>query len=120
MNLYVDDHLTAPGLAGALRRPGHTVVRPTDAQRSGATDARHLEYAILQGLVVLTADRRDFWDLHDVVRASGGHHPGILIVRFDNDRTRDMKPKHIVRAIGNLEQAGIDLRDQITVLNHWR
>jgi predicted nuclease of predicted toxin-antitoxin system len=120
MNLYVDDNLTDPNLAGALRKAGHVVVRPADVQRSGASDARHLECAILRGLVVLTADRRDFWDLHDVVRVCGGHHPGILIVRFDNDRMRDMKPKHIVRAIANLEKAGIDPRDQLIVLNHWR
>jgi hypothetical protein len=75
MNLYVDDNLTDPGLAGALRKAGHTVVRPADVQRSGARDARHLEYAILHALVLLTADRRDFEDLHDVIRAAGGRHP---------------------------------------------
>ena len=91
-----------------------------DVQLSGATDARHFEHAIRNGLIVLTADRRDFWDLHDVVQTSGGHHPGIFVVRFDNDPTRDMRPKHIVRALGRLEQAGLTLGDQVTVLNHWR
>lgn len=120
MNLYVDDHLAEPGLVGALRKAGHTVVRPADAQRSGASDARHLEYAILHGLAVLTADRRDYRDLHDVVRACGGHHSGILIVRFDNDPTRDMTPRHIVRALANLERAALALADQLVVVNHWR
>jgi hypothetical protein len=33
----------------------------------------------------MTRDHEDFADLHDLVLAVGGHHPGILVVRFDND-----------------------------------
>jgi hypothetical protein len=120
MNLYVDDHLAGAALAGSLRQASHAVVLPADVQRSGVSDARHLEYAILHALVMLTADRRDFEDLHDVIRAAGGRHPGLVVVRFDNDPTRDMKPKHIVRALANLEQAGVPVADQLIVLNQWR
>ncbi len=120
MNLYLDDHFTDSRLVGALRKAGHIVVQPMDVQRAGASDARHFEYAILNGITTLSADRSDFGDLHDVVMAAGGHHAGILVVRFENDPTKDMQPKHIVRAIGKLERAGIDLRDHFIVLNHWR
>ena len=49
-----------------------------------------------------------------------GHHPGILTVRKENDRKRDMKLPDIVRAIGKLEAAHISLADVVHVLNQWR
>ena len=48
------------------------------------------------------------------------HHPGILVVRRDNDTSRDLKPAGIVRAIRNLEAAGVPIADQYIILNHWR
>jgi hypothetical protein len=54
------------------------------------------------------------------VCACRGQHPGILAVRSDNDPSRDMKDHEIVRAIGNLERAGVSIADEIHVLNHWR
>jgi hypothetical protein len=54
------------------------------------------------------------------VLTAGGGHPGILIVRFDNNPTRDMKSKDIVTAIGKLERSGTPLADQMIVLNQWR
>jgi hypothetical protein len=120
MELYVDDNLTEPGLTGMLRRAGHTVIRPADVQRSGVSDARHMEFAIRHSYVVLTADRRDFRELHDVIIAAGGHHPGILIVCYDNDPKRDMRAGHIVRALTKLERAGIPVAKELIILNHWR
>jgi len=120
MNLYLDDNRVDARLHGLLRKAGHTVVRPADAQLSGASDARQLEHAIRNGLAVLTADRLDFWELHGLVLAAGGHHPGILFVRFDNDRSRDMRAHHIVRAIGKLERSGIPTVDRVIELNRWR
>jgi hypothetical protein len=120
MDLYVDDHLTDPNLSALLRGAGHTVTRPADVQRSGVSDARHFEFAIRHSCVVLTADRRDFRELHEVVLAASGHHPGILIVRFDNDTKRDMKPAHIVRALAKLDRARVPIADELIILNHWR
>ena len=68
---------------------------------SGIADARHLVYAIEQGVVILTHDHEDFEDLHDLIVASGGTHSGILVVRRDNDSTRDLQ-------IGN--SVGADVR----------
>ncbi len=120
MNLYLDDNSTDKSLAGLLRKVGHTVVIPADVGLSKRSDACHQEYAVANGLVMLTADCDDFDELHKLVLTAGGSHPGILIVRYDNDPTRDMKPKHIVTAIRKLEQAGVDPRDQLIILNQWR
>jgi len=86
----------------------------------GASDARHLEYAIRQGLTGLTSDLRDFRELHQLVLTAGGSHPGILVVRYDNDPKRDMKPKHIVAAIAKLARSGAPVVNQFIVLNQWR
>jgi hypothetical protein len=69
--------------------------------------------------VLLTHNHDDFELLHELVRLVGGHHPGILAVRRDND-PRDLKPPGIVRAIRNLTRAGIPIDDYLHVLNHWR
>ena len=52
--------------------------------------------------------------------AIGGHHPGVLTVRKDNDPKRDLKPAGIVRALRNLENANAPIADQFIVLNHYR
>ena len=44
--------------------------------------------------------------------------PGILIIRFDNDPTRDMTPRHIVTAIARLESAGVPSENQVHILHH--
>lgn len=120
MNVYLDDNRADKRLAEMLRKAGHTVVCPADVRKVGASDARHLEYAIQGDLVVLTEDRDDFHDLHDLVLTSGGRHPGIMVVCYENNPKRDMKPIHIVAAIGKLERSGISLVNQIVVLNQWR
>ena len=120
MNLYLDDNLSGRTLAAMLARAGHQVVRPADVGLTSATDILHLDHAIRAGLVLLTSDRRDFRDLHRLIGSASGKHSGILIVRYDNDPKKDMKPQHIVRALRRLEQSGTDLTSQLIVLNHWR
>jgi hypothetical protein len=58
--------------------------------------------------------------LHELVLLVGGHHPGVWVVRKDNDRSRDLKPAGIVRAIRNLLAAKVRIPDQFYILNHWR
>lgn len=120
MNLYLDDNIINKQLVALLRKAGHAVVVPADANLSGAPDPQHLTHAIRHGLTLLTGNHKDFEDLHELVLASGGSHPGILLVYFDNDPTRDMKPPRIVSAVAKLEASGAPVRDQLIVLNQWR
>ena len=120
MTVYLDDNMADPVLVVLLRKAGHSVTVPADVGQSGRSDAKHFEYALRSSFVLLTQDRKDFTDLHDLVLAAGGNHAGILLVRLDNDRRRDMKARAIVRAIARLEAAGLALRNTIHVLNHWR
>ncbi len=120
MNIYLDDNISDRTLAALLVRAGHRVIRPADLGLTGETDIRHLTRAVREKLVILTADPRDFRDLHELVLESGGTHPGILLVRYDNDAKRDMKAQHVVRAIRKLEQAGVDPNTHLIILNQWR
>jgi hypothetical protein len=99
---------------------GHQVVIPADAGLRGAADPRHLTYAAQHDLVLLTKNHDDSGDPHSLVRATGGSHPGLLVVRSDNDPSRDMKDRDVARALANLEGAGVPIANEFHILNHWR
>ena len=120
MGLYLDDDLASPLLARLLRLAGHDVELPVDAGMSGKKDPLHFAYAIRAGRVIMTRNYTDFDDLQELAVALQGHHPGMLVLRMDNDPRRDLKPHEIVRAINKLVAAGILIADQSLVLNHWR
>jgi len=120
MNLYLDDVLAAPLLAKLLRNAGHDVRLPSEIGMGGATDPVHMIHAIREGRVILSRNYGDFEDLHDLILEVKGHHPGILVIRRDNNPARNLKPRDIVRAIRNLEGAGLPVADQYITLNAWQ
>jgi hypothetical protein len=120
MNLYLDDDSAKASLVAFLTRAGHQVETPGAAGIAGASDPRHLMPAVRQNLVLLTRNHDDFEGLHLLVQATGGRHPGLMAVRLDNDPSRDMKDRDIVRALANLEGAGIPVVSELQILNHWR
>jgi len=103
-----------------LTQAGHDVVRPADVGLPGEDDPVHLAYAAQEGRVFLSGNHRDFLNLHNLVARTHGQHPGILIVRRDNDPKRDLTPAGIVRAIRNLLSAHVAVQNEYTILNHWR
>ena len=52
--------------------------------------------------------------------AAGGHHPGVLTVRFDADPRHNMSERAIGAAISKLESSGLPMADPLHVLNQWR
>ena len=120
MNLYLDDDTAERRLVMLFTQAGHGVIRPVDVQLVGASDAQHFLHAIRHALVLVTRNHDDFLDLHEVVQAARGTHPGILIIRFDNDPTRDMTPRQIVQATTRLEATDVPVTNQVYILNHWR
>lgn len=120
MNLYIDDDSVDGVLVHMLRAARHDVVIPLDINQAGAADAAHMLEAIQRVRVVLTKNYGDFEALHDLVRFLGGHHPGIFVIREDNDPKRDMDQKRIVRAIRNFQSSGMKIEDGVHVLNFYR
>jgi Domain of unknown function (DUF5615) len=120
MTIYLDDDSASRQLCLVLGKAGHEVSIPADLGTSGAPDPVHLTRAIRDGRVFLTRNARDFTLLHELVRASGGGHPGILLLHFDNDPMRDLTPRGIVTAIAKLQASGVPISNELHVLNHWR
>ena len=120
MNLYLDDDTADRRLVTLLIHAGHVVVVPANVYLSGASDARRFIHARQHSLLLMTKNHNDFLDLHEVVQTAEGSHPGILIIRLDNDPNRDMIPRQIVAAISHLESARVPLQNQVYILNHWR
>jgi len=120
MNLYPDDDMKNPLLAQYLRQAGHDVQMPADVGLDGAEDAELLTYTIKVDRVLLTGNHGDFKLLHILIAQACGYHPGILVVRRDNDPLRDLTRKGLFRALGKLLAAGVAVADQCIVLNHGR
>ena len=120
MRIYLDDDSAAPLLVRLLRQAGHDVQVPGDVRLTGEDDAVHLTYAAKDDRALLTGNHRDFLNLHNLIMQVKGHHPGIIVVRRDNDPKRDLSPSGIARAIRKLMASNITVRDEYIILNHWR
>ncbi|HYT89222.1 MAG TPA: DUF5615 family PIN-like protein [Gemmataceae bacterium] len=120
MNLYLDDDSAKASLVKLLKKAGHQVAIPADAGLTGVSDPRHLMHTVQNNWVLLTKNHDDFEDLHLLLQAAGGKHAGLLVVRSDNNPTRDMKDHDIARAIANLEGASVPVANEFHILNHWR
>ncbi len=120
MKLYLDDDSADPLLARLFRNAGHDVKMPSDVGLAGKKDPIHLTFCIRDGRNCLTKNYDDYWLLHTLLTQGRGNHPGILIVRQDNDPSRDLTSKGIVAAIRKLEAAGVPIANEYIVLNHWR
>jgi predicted nuclease of predicted toxin-antitoxin system len=116
LQLDLDDCAYAKQLATLLRAAGHRVVTPADAGTSGMADDVHLQYAAQHGLILVTRDCDDFAVLHPTSSA----HAGIVAIYQDNDPDRDMTYGEIVRALANMENAGLVFAGEFHVLNAWR
>jgi hypothetical protein len=120
MRLYLDDDSVRPLLVQLLRKAAHDVQIPAEVGMDGKPDPVHLTHAIRENRVCLTRNYRDFDHLHSLAMQAQGHHPGILVVRRDDDPRRNMSPRDVVRAIHNLEMAGIPIADEYVILNAWQ
>ena len=120
MRLYLDEDTAGARLVQFLRRAGHDVQVPGDAGLAGEWDPVQLTYAIGQNRVFRTRNFGDLEDLHNLLVAGQGHHPGLIVIRRDDDPRRNMSPRDIVRALANLEAAGVSLAEQYIVLNPWQ
>jgi predicted nuclease of predicted toxin-antitoxin system len=120
MKIYLDDDSIAALLVQTLRGAGHDVRTPADAGLSGAADPVHFRRAIGEGRLMLSRNFRDFERLHLLIQEAKGSHPGVLIVRRDNPKRRNMSPFDVVRALRNLATSGLPLVNAYIRLNVWQ
>ncbi len=120
LSIYLDDCLDADLLIVLLRNDGYTVISPRAVGTHNWDDPDHLAYAVQHGHALLTRNPDDFRQLHSDWQLQGRSHAGILLVYYEGDVAKDMKPRDIVRAIGNLLSSGVPIANEVHVLNHWR
>lgn len=120
MRIYVDEDLSSGLLDRLLKNAGHDVATAVSAGMLRRADPVQLAYAIRENRAFLSRNYEDFEELHLLLHDAQGQHGGILIVRRENDATRDLTPKGIVLAIRNLEAAGVPIANEYIVLNQWR
>jgi predicted nuclease of predicted toxin-antitoxin system len=120
MRIYLDEDLASGLLAKLLQKAGHDVASPAGAGLLGRADAVQLACAIHENRACLSRNYEDFEELHLLIAEAQGRHFGILVVRRENDPTRDLTVKGIVAAIRKLESAGVPIDNEYIVLNHWR
>ena len=82
VRLYADENFPLPVVV-ELRRLGHDVLTTLEAGRAGASvpDEEVLAFALSDGRVVLTLNRRHFVRLH----SQHPEHAGIIVCSFDAD-----------------------------------
>ena len=115
LRLLIDEDIQAKPLVSLLRKSGHDVETANEAGLSGKEDFLVLDYARVKNRILLTQNCDDFEALH----RANSEHPGIFAVYQNNDRSKDMSRKELVKAIANIEMAGITLTNQFISLNQW-
>jgi hypothetical protein len=120
MKLYLDEDTSWNLLVQNLRRAGHDVQTTVQAGLIGEWDPVQMMHAIQQERCILTRNYCDFEDLHNLLSVARGQHSGIVVIRRDDDTRRNMSPRDIVRALGKVETAGVQLANRYLVLNQWQ
>ncbi len=115
LKLLIDEDSKAKLLVILLLQAGHNVLTVNDAGLSGQTDRIVFDYARKEGRLVLTRNYDDFQVLHE----ANSFHPSILVVYHDDNYSKNMSHKEIIKAITNLETAKIPLANHFIALNHW-
>src|SRR5688500_5756446 len=115
MRLYIDEDSVETVLLKLLRQAGHDVTTAFDARLAGESDAVQFTRAIRENRVLITHNHDDFEELHVLVVESSGLHPGVLVIRKDNDPSRDMSSRGIANAIGKLVASGAPVENQFLV-----
>lgn len=120
MRVYLDDDLDSNIWGRLLSQSGHQVISPRAIINRGVTGQEHLQYAVDNLLVLLTANAQDFVRLHRTWLSQSRQHAGVMVVYRDNNRARNMSFRETYSAVTRLEQAGVPIANNIHNLNLWR
>lgn len=115
LSLLLDEDSQAKYLVNLLRAADHDVVTVNDVGIMGFSDDKVLDYARQYNRILVTRNCDDFQELHQ----ANPLHPGILAVYRDAEPIKNMSYQSIIKAIDNLEVAGLVLENQFITLNQW-
>jgi hypothetical protein len=79
IRLYLDEDSMDNGLVRALRSAAFDVVTTSEAAMRHQSDDSQFEFARARGMVIYTANARDYVRLHGEAFAAGLNHAGIIV-----------------------------------------
>ncbi|NJN93643.1 MAG: DUF5615 family PIN-like protein [Anaerolineales bacterium] len=115
VKLYLDEDSINRALIKALRSRDVDILSAQEADRMGAFDEEHLDFATSLNRTVFTFNTRDFAQLHTLYLAVGRHHAGIIV-------SDQAQIGVIVRRLLKLLNArsAAEMQDRLEYLSNWR
>lgn len=120
LKLLLDECILDKLLDGKLRAAGHDILTVTEAGLLRKPDHAIFEAAIGVDRLVITTNCADFVELAEAEIEKKGSHPGVLLVYRYNVPAKEISHDDIVKAIANLEETGLDLKDGCHKLNDYK
>ncbi len=120
LKLLVDECILDKLLDAKLRTAGHDVLTVAEAGLIRKPDPAVFEAAISADRMVLTINCDDFVDLAAAKLNKGGEHPGVLVVYRYNVPAKEMSHDEIVKAMANLEETDLELKNRCHKLNDYK
>ena len=112
---YVDEDVSKAG-SRLLSDLGHDSIHTEELGNKGQTDVQQLVFAVTHHRLFITANRRDFEQMHEAWLAcaqlwgvTGRLHDGILIV----PNGREMAPQPLAQAIDAFLRSGIETENRL-------
>lgn len=112
--LYLDEDLCRHQLIGALRSRGFDVLTSFEAGMNGRSDDSQLAFAASHGRLLLSANARDFAQLHRDWVAQGKIHAGIILVPQQR-----YSPGEIVRRLLRASTGGAEKTSGLFYLSNF-
>lgn len=114
IKVYIDEDVPLSFVVALLNR-GVDVVTTQGAGNSGISDKEQLLYAVKEGRVIFTHNKRDFRLLHNEYLQTGEKHSGIVL--------SDQLPVSILlRRFMNLwfSLKAVDMQNRLEFLSNWK
>ncbi|BAY29452.1 hypothetical protein NIES2107_12950 [Nostoc carneum NIES-2107] len=116
IRLYMDEDSTAHSLVMALQNRGVDVITSLSVNRLGYTDEEQLKWATEQGLVLYSANIRDFYRLHSKFLSEEQSHAGMILVQQQRYSVGELM-RGILRLIA--AKSAAEMQNQVVFLSTW-
>ncbi len=104
IKVYLDEDMSRHQLVGALRARGFDVSTSFEAGMNGRSDDSQLSFASSEGRLILTANARDFGQLHVDWLGRGRTHSGIMLVPQQRYSTGEVVRRLLRAAASGLKE----------------
>jgi len=127
IKIYLDEDLDWNSLIVALKIAGFEAISPrqVNMRRQQNTDKdvwdfQQLSFAAEKGYTLITANPKHFKELQKSWQRKHRPHFGILVLYKYNDPEKDMNPAQIAKAIKNIINLRLELRNQLYRINDFK